>query len=334
MVSCSWAAPGYRGPVSSNFDGERFENLVPKPDKSFWSVLKWRLTRDAPEWEPVANTGYPAPPKRVSGSGLRVTFINHASLLIQTEGLNILTDPIYAERASPLDWAGPARVREPGVLFSELPTIDVVLISHNHYDHLDVETLQRLAERDGPLILAGLGTRALLEEHEIAGGQDLNWWDTFPLTEAVSVRAVPAQHWSGRSVSDRRNTLWVGFVIEAPGGPIYFAGDTGWGPHFELIAERFSAFRAALIPIGSYLPRAFMKNNHIAPFEAADAALLMNAQVTIPIHFGTFPLGDEGQLEAIETLNDYLATMKRAPTFAALDFGEGRDIEPLPAAER
>ncbi|MEO1174043.1 MAG: MBL fold metallo-hydrolase, partial [Myxococcota bacterium] len=291
-ASCSWAAPGYRGPKSAHFDGERFQNLVPKPDKSFWSVLKWQVTRDPPTWERLENASYPAPPERVHGDGLRITFINHASVLIQTSGLNILTDPIYSERASPLGWAGPARVREPGISFSALPTVDAVLISHNHYDHLDLDTLRRLSERDGPLIVAGLGTRAHLEDHGIPGGHDLDWWETLPLVDGVSVSAVPAQHWSARFIGDRRNTLWVGFVIEGAGGPIYFAGDTGWGPHFELIAERFSPFRAALIPIGAYQPRWFMKDNHIAPFEAADAAFLMKAQASVPIHFGTFPLGD------------------------------------------
>jgi L-ascorbate metabolism protein UlaG (beta-lactamase superfamily) len=260
---------------------------------------------------------------------LRVTWINHATTLIQMDGVNILTDPIWSERASPYSFIGPKRYRDPGLRFGSLPPIDVVVISHNHYDHFDVPTLARLAQQHSPRILAGLGSRAILEEEAINGGHDLEWWDELRITEHVVVTAVPAQHWSRRGIGDTNNTLWAGFVITGTAGPVYYSGDTGWGPHFEQVRNRFGPLRRAMLPIGAFEPRWFMKNMHISPQEAVDAARILEAQVTVPVHWGTFSLGDDGQDEPPQVLEAYLRHMDDPPNFWILDFGEGRDVRPL-----
>ena len=221
-----FAAPHHRGPVSDHFDGRRFHN-----HQSGWqsegSFLKWQATKERGPWrEWIADPPGPPPPKRVEGGKLRVTFINHATTLIQMDGVNILTDPIWSDRCSPVSWAGPKRHRPPGIRFEDLPPIDAVLISHNHYDHLDVPTLRRL----GPVrIFSHLGNAALMAKHGIKSARDLDWWQSADVADGVRVKSVPAQHFSARALSDRNVNLWGGFVISAPSGNVYFAGDTGWG---------------------------------------------------------------------------------------------------------
>lgn len=326
-VACGLAAPGYRGNDSRYFDGHAFANQVPTPTKDLSDVLRWKMTSEAGPWEVrTATTPARPPPARVGRGELRVTWINHATVLIQMDGLNILTDPIWSERASPFSFVGPKRMHPPGVPFAQLPAIDVVLVSHNHYDHLDISTLARLARDHRPIILAGLGTRALLKQEGIGRGHDMDWWETRRIGRAVSVTAVPAQHWSRRGFGDTNNTLWAGFVIVGTQGPVYFAGDTGWGPHFEQIRARFGPIRLALLPIGAYKPRWFMRSMHISPAEAVDAARILEAQFTVPIHWGTFALGDDGQDEPIQALEDNLNVVNDPPTFLRLDFGEGRTL--------
>jgi L-ascorbate metabolism protein UlaG (beta-lactamase superfamily) len=329
-VSCSWAAPGYRGPPLPHYDGESFRNQVPLQTKSFWTLAKWRMSRDALDWED--RRGLPPgepPPERVGLGELRVTWVNHATALVQMDGVNILTDPIWSERASPVSWAGPARARDPGIRFEDLPPIDVVLVSHNHYDHFDTPTLARLATDHAPRVLAGLGSRAFLEQESIDGGEDLGWWQTVSFSDRVAVTAVPAQHWSRRGLGDAKNTLWAGFVISGTAGPVYFSGDTGWGPHFEQIHARFGPMRLAMLPIGAFKPRWFMQQMHISPEEAVDAARVLEAQVTVPVHWGTFQLGDDGQDEPVEVLRAYQRVIDDPPTFWVLELGEGRAVPPL-----
>jgi L-ascorbate metabolism protein UlaG (beta-lactamase superfamily) len=293
-LGARFSAPRYDGPPSDHFDGAMFHNAAPIPEHGFGDFVRWRRTRPRGQWdgftpEVVSSTVV----ARVAGEDLRATYVGHATVLLQTAGLNVLTDPIWSERASPVSFAGPARYAPPGIAFEDLPPIDVVLISHNHYDHLDLPTLKRLASEHEPSIYAPLGNAALLGKHGIESARDLDWWASAPLAGDVTLTCVPAQHFSGRGMFDRNQTLWGGFVLETPGGVIYFAGDTGVGPHFGELRERFGAPRLALLPVGAYLPSWFMRPVHIDPREAAEAHRILGARTSLGIHFGCFELADD-----------------------------------------
>ena len=312
------AAPRYRGPKSDHFDGKRFHN-----NNELWqsegSFLKWQLNRENGYWRDWVNDPPgPRPPSRVDD--LRVTFINHSTLLIQIDGLNILTDPIWAERCSPVQFAGPKRHRPPGIRFDDLPKIDIVLVSHNHYDHLDIGTLRALQSRFHPRIFTPLGNAALMARYGIEGAEDMDWWQT-----KDNITLVPSQHFCARGMSDRDATLWGGFVISGRAGNVYFGGDTGWGDHFAQIAQRFPSIRLACIPIGAYLPRWFMKPAHIDPAEAVEAHKVLNASTSVAMHFGTFNLGDDGEAEPVDDLRRAIAA-NGSPRFWILGFGEGRAV--------
>ena len=304
-----YAAPRYRGPKSDHFDGKRFRNLKPTAHAGFLDLLRWMMNRDHGRWDAWREIVPSVPPERVRD--LRVTWVNHATFLIQTENVNILTDPIWSQRCSPVQWAGPKRRHAPGIRFEDLPPIDAVVISHNHYDHMDTGTLRRL-QRGRTFV--GLGNAAFLK-----GATDLDWWESAPVTDDVRVHCVPAQHFSSRGLTDRDANLWCGFVIDTPRGPIYFAGDTGWGPHFERIRERFGPMRLALLPIGAFRPEWFMCGVHISPRDAVRAAATLEAEVSIPMHYSTFDLGDDGQDEPVEVLRSALA--EGGPRFEILQPG-------------
>jgi L-ascorbate metabolism protein UlaG (beta-lactamase superfamily) len=320
-------APRYDGPPSPNFDGERFVNLEPLEPHRLSDFIRWISNREPGFWPDRREVPPgPPPPQRIEGDRLRVTWVNHATVLLQTEGLNILTDPIWSERCSPVSWAGPIRRRPPGIRFDDLPPIDVVVISHNHYDHMDVPTLRMLAERDQPQIFVALGNQALLAREGI-GSIELDWWQSVPLTGRVRLHAVPVQHFSSRSINDRNRTLWTGWVVQAPGGNSFFAGDSGWGPHFQQIADRFAPLRLAILPIGAFRPRWFMAPVHIDPEAAVEAHRLLQARTSIPMHYGTFPLGDDGEQEAAEVLQAAITEQGIDDgSFWIIPEGEGRDV--------
>ena len=277
----------YNGPTSNHFDGHRFYNTNPMIQRGFFDILKWRLSSDRADWpEWINNPSFPPPPKTLNG--LSYTFINHATVLIQTQGLNILTDPIFSDRCSPVSFAGPKRVRAPGLSFDHLPFIHVILISHNHYDHLDLPTLHQLWKRDHPVIIVGLGVDTLLNEKGFTHTKALDWWQDLQLTKTTDVTFVPARHFSGRGLFDRMKTLWGGFVIQTPQDTIYFAGDTGYDKHFLKIKQRFGPLSLSFLPIGAYKPRWVMKDVHLNPKEAYQAHLDLNSHHSVGIHFGTF----------------------------------------------
>lgn len=243
-----------------------------------------------------------------------VTPIGHATFLIQMDGLNILTDPIWSERFSPVSWAGPRRRQPPGIRFEELPPIDVVLVSHNHYDHLDFPTLNRLAEKGVPRAVVPLGNLDLVRGAGIPTVEERDWWQTVRLSPEVTVTLVPAQHFSSRTLWDRNETLWGGFVVSGPSGNVFFAGDTGYGPHFREIARRFPPIRVAILPISPFRPRE--ANNpspyssvvHMGPAEAVQAHLDLGAPLSIAAHFQVFQLGADGFKDAVD---DLTLTLKR-----------------------
>ncbi|HTY42080.1 MAG TPA: MBL fold metallo-hydrolase [Thermoanaerobaculia bacterium] len=270
----------------------------------------------------------PPPPKRVEGGDLRVTFVNHSTFLIQVDGLNVLTDPTWAERS--VEIVGVHRRRPPGLRLEDLPPIDAVLISHDHQDHMDLPTLRRLVEAWHPAIYGGLGDGAFLARHGVPGGIDLDWWQQADLAAGVTLTAVPARHHSGRGLFDGDRRLWCGFVLSGPSGEIYFAGDTGWGSHFASIREQFPRIRLALLPIGGFKPVWYMHEHHLGPADAIRVQRVLGASTTVPMHFGTFPNGDEAEGEAVETLRALIA---RDPVdacdFEVLENGQALDVAPF-----
>lgn len=296
---------GYSGPQSPNFDGLRFRNLDAKPHHGFREFLKWQLERDRQlAWiEQPGAERRPETPAQVSGEELRVTYINHATLLIQHRGLNILTDPLWCERTSPFSFVGPKRHHPPGLALDELPPINLILVSHNHYDHLDVGSLGELARRfPQAKVVTGLGNAELIRACGFVDVHELDWWQSLPLHEGMLLTGVPAQHWSARSRYDTNRTLWLGFVLESADGPVLFPGDTGLGPEFALIRERFGPMRFAALPIGAYEPRWFMRHHHMNPDDAVQAHRTLESQCSMAIHFGTFRLSDEGQFAPVHDL--------------------------------
>jgi len=311
--------------LPSHFDGRRFRNLVPRRN-GFLAVLRWMFSRQPGRWYKPSDIRPGAPPPR-SSEQLRVTFINHTTFLLQLNGINILTDPIWSERASPLSWAGPRRFRPPGIRFDDLPPIDLVLLSHDHYDHMDMPTLRRLQMRFGPTIYAGLKNAALLERHGVGRVVELDWWQEATARHDLWITAVPAQHFSGRGFLDRDRRLWCGYVLRTEETCIYFAGDTGAGPHFAQVAQAFPRIDLAMLPIGAYRPEWFMGEVHMTPAQAVEAHLRLGARVSIASHFGTFPLADDGMDEPLQSL-DEARRLKSLPEseFRVLGFGEGWEL--------
>ncbi len=323
LHGCS-TQPRHDGPPTAHFDGTRFHNTLPA-EKSIFDVMgfvaTFALRREA--WpQRVQNGRYPPPPE---ADGIVATFVNHSTVLLRIGDLNILTDPIWSERASPFSFAGPARVREPGLALAGLPPIDVVLVSHDHYDHLDLDTLRALAAhgRGGPpLVLAGLGTGALFARHGLENHRELDWWQSVEI-DGVTFTFVEVRHRSGRGLADQMKTLWGGFVVSAPAGRVYFAGDTGYGPHFGEARQRFGAFDLALIPIAAYRPRDFMLPVHLDPAGAVQAHRDLGARQSIAIHHGTFQLTYEAIDEPYRELATALDAAGIAPhDFRVLGFGE------------
>ena len=250
-----------------------------------------------------------------------VTWIGHASTLLQIGGLNVLTDPIFSERASPWQAVGPRRALPPGLALAQLPHIDAVVISHNHYDHLDEHSVVALAAQAGgpPLFLVPLGHKAWFESLGVPRVQELDWWQTHRLG-GVDFTLTPVQHWSGRGLGDRLQSLWGGWAMVTPDVGVFFAGDTGYSKDFAEIGRRLAAprggFDLALVPVGAYEPRWFMRQQHVDPAEAVQMHRDLQARRTLGIHWGTFELTDESLDEPPRAL----AAARRAAGLADDDF--------------
>ena len=257
-----------------------------------------------------------------------LTHIGHASVLIRLDGLTILADPIFSERCSPVGWAGPRRARPPGRTLAQLPRIDLVLNSHNHYDHLDLPSLRAVARRDRPRFVVPLGNRPYLARAGIAADAvtELDWWEEARVGDA-RVTATPARHFSARTPWDARRALWSGFDIDGPAGRVLFAGDSGDGPHWAAIAARLGAPDLALLPIGAYDPRRLMRAVHMDPEEAVGAHGTLGARHSVGLHHGTFQLTDEPIDEPPARL---AAAVRRAglpaDSFVVLGHGETRSF--------
>jgi L-ascorbate metabolism protein UlaG (beta-lactamase superfamily) len=290
--------PYYAGPVSDHFDGTRF--FVPgfASDKSFADLFRFLGSRGAQVAWPkqVANPPHEPPAERITGNDLRVTFIGHATVLIQTQGLNLLIDPVFSERASPVSFAGPRRVNAPGLALDELPPLDAILLTHNHYDHLDLASLSHLAKHRPCPVLTPLGNDRILQNHDAAiQAQAFDWGATAALRNGVAVHFEPCYHWSARGLGDRRMALWAAFVIETSGSKIYHIGDTGYfkGEIFRAMRVKHGPVRLAILPIGAYEPRWFMRDHHIDPEEAVAIFQDCGAAHALAHHWGTFQLTHE-----------------------------------------
>src|SRR5271154_972872 len=318
----------YSGPPSDHFNGEFFFNPLNGHPRAAKGVIHWLANRKPGPWRKwVDSAPGPIPPDRVSDGAIRATFIGHSSVLIQLDGINILCDPIWSKRASPFSWIGPKRHRPPGISFEHLPKIDLVLQSHDHYDHFDVPTLRRIASQSHPSFAVPLGVAQRLLSKKIAVDSqitELDWWQSAQFSESLRITAVPARHFSGRGLRDRNKTLWCGYVIETPSGTVYFAGDTAYGSHFAAIAERFPEIRLAFLPIGAYRPQWFMGPVHISPQDAVRAHKEVGAATSVAIHFGTFRLADDGEQEAVNELKRALDREKAAHRLWVRGGGEGR----------
>jgi L-ascorbate metabolism protein UlaG (beta-lactamase superfamily) len=312
----------YDGPSSDHYDGERFFNPGPNPLGRARGGPARFLNRfigsdERVQWPGIVPVAQTVPPRRVRGQEMLVTWIGHATVLVQTQGLNILTDPIWSDRASPFSFAGPKRVRVPGVRFEDLPKIDLVLVSHNHYDHMDLPTLKRLWDRDRPTIVTSLGNDTILKGEGI-GSIALDWGSGHSLAPlcppevpcgGIDVRVDRNHHWGSRWGTDRNRALWSAFTVRLPGGNLFFAGDTGYGDgSWADEAARHGSVRLAILPVGAYEPRDVMQANHIDPDEAVRIFEKLKPRTALGMHWGTFQL----TFEAIDDPPRRLAAARKA----------------------
>jgi L-ascorbate metabolism protein UlaG (beta-lactamase superfamily) len=327
------------GKTTDHFNGRKFHNVTPRAH-GFAALVRWLTNRQQGPWTAETLTEHgPKPLAQVPTVGdapdaLRITFVNHSTFLIQCFGVNLLTDPIWSERASPFTWLGPKRMRSPGIRLEDLPRIHAVLLSHDHYDHMDATTLRYLWKTHRPAFYTGLGNLRRLKLLGIERTVEMDWWETAQLPGGLRLTCTPAQHFSGRTPFDRDSTLWCSFAIEPPreyaeSGAIYFGADTGFGPHFTAIAEKFPEMRAAILPIGAYRPEWFMGEVHCSPAESAEAHRILRPQISIACHFGTFALADDGQTEPVEELQRALRARPAAGEFAVPEFGAAIDVAAL-----
>ena len=305
------------------FDGRRYENPGESASRSMRELLRWQFTADRRPWPAWVDQEHAVTlPQAVPNGTVALTFVNHSTFLLQTSAAAMLTDPVWSDRASPLPFAGPRRVHAPGVPFDRLPRIDIVLVSHNHYDHMDLHTLRRLDTRDRPRFVTGAGNGGFLRARGLSRVDELTWWQSIDLG-AVRLTMGPAQHFSARTPFDRNRTLWGSFVLEGDFPRVFFAADTGYARHFEEVRARFGAIDLALLPIGAYQPRWFMRPAHMNPADAVQAHLDLHARMSIAMHFGTFRLTDEARDDPPRHLGDALdARGVPRDTFRVLRPGE------------
>lgn len=352
----------YRGPATGHFDGSRFFNpdgddsFAPPAGGSRASFLMRQLRPDParPEWPARVPVTPAKPPARVAGQAMRVTWIGHATALVQTQGLNILTDPIWSDRAGPFGF-GPQRVAAPGVAFEDLPKIDLILVSHNHYDHMDLATLKRLWDRDRPVIVTSLGNDSVIAGAGIPA-HALDWQQALTLTQAgvereegvprcdpvgacpgdrATVAVTRNHHWGSRWFADRNRALWSSFVVRLPGGNLFFAGDTGLGDgKWPAEAAALGPIRLALIPIGAFRfqPGQMASGSHIGPRDALRVWSGLGRPFAIPIHWGTFRLSYEGYETPPRMLRGMLRCAGSDPArFSAITIGQSVEVPPLAA---
>jgi L-ascorbate metabolism protein UlaG (beta-lactamase superfamily) len=314
-----------RFPVSDHCDGQYFFNPgSTEGGRGLLQVLRWRMRGERSVWpNRVSDPIFAPPPDTVDPGDVSITFINQASFLIRLPGVTVLTDPIFSPRCSPVPWAGPTRVRPPGIGLADLPRPDIVLLSHNHYDHMDLPSLRALQRLHAPRFVTMLGNGRALCRLGIAA-TELDWWQEGS-DETLRITATPARHFSARTPFDRNRALWGGFMLTTQQGQVFFAGDSGAGSHWHEIRTRLGKPDVALLPIGAYEPRWFMAPVHMNPAEAVEAHLALQARRSVGMHFGTFQLTDEAIDAPQQALVAARKTMGVAPeAFTTHGFGETR----------
>lgn len=307
----------------------RFRNLNDdlKP-RGLLPFLKWKFNTQGPKrptWpEFVPLQAKDHPPLKVSNEKIRVSFVGHATFLIQTAALNILTDPVWSHQIGPFSKLGPIRVSPPAISFDALPKIDLVLISHNHYDHMDLPTLKRLYERDNPLFVTPLKNERYLQKiNSKMKIKTLNWSDAFQINTDISIHLEPSKHWSRRSLWDYNKALWGNFIVQTPAGFICFIGDSGYDASiYKNIAQKYPNILLSIIPIGAFEPRWFMGSVHMNPKEAFQAYLDLNSKLGLASHFETFQLADDEFLEARQTLEKIKKENKVQDDFIVPSIGQ------------
>lgn len=313
LTACS----SQRFPVSDHSNGSIFynEDLTARTENNFFDILKWKLGSDPKEWPENLNDNltpdFTQPLKNSVGA---VTFINHATEFVQFEKLNLITDPVFSERVSPFSWIGPKRHRKPGASIAELPKVDLVVLSHNHFDHMDIPSLVAIDKKDSPTFIVPLGNKKYLEDNGIQDVVELDWWQHYSTKDGSVITLVPMQHWSTRGLFDRFEALWGGYVIESSGLKVLFAGDTGYNRHFKEVEAKFGSMDLSLLPIGAYEPRWLMKDQHMNPTDAIQAHVDLKSKLSVGMHFGTFQLTDEGIEEPVTDLAMALAAEKLDPS--------------------
>lgn len=319
----------YAGPMSDHFDGSEFYNEE-RDDQSFGQTIKWLWEMDTVEWpEWIEDSIQPPPPAYIDENRIRITYINHATVLLQMDSINILTDPIWSDYAGPVSFMAAHRVRKPGLILDNLPPIDFILITHDHFDHLDFPTLEKLLEKHNPIILTGLGNSKRLKSLNYESIVELDWWNEYRNpAKQMDFIFVPAKHRSGRGLFDGNETLWGGFVIKGKKGKVLFFGDTAFGDFLNAISNKYAGFDLVILPIGSYEKRWFMKNQHMNPDDAVLAHTLLKSGKSVGIHFGTFKEHPEQTIDAHEI--DLVSALEKynvsKDDFLILKFGEGKDI--------
>ena len=318
----------YNGPSSDHFNGQQFYNIASSiPQRTFFDFLKWRLTGSRGDWpNNVDNVFNDVPPEKIPTHDIRISWVGHVTFLIQTCGMNILTDPVWSNRIGPFGLVGPIRVSKPGIDFQHLPKIDVILVSHNHYDHLDLATLKKLWHRDKPRMITPLGNETIIKSIDASmpiTTQD--WGDSTKLNDQLMIACEPAHHWSARGIFDRNKALWATFIIQTPQGNICFVGDSGYGngSHFKNIGKKYKNVKVALLPMGAFKPRWFMEYSHMDPKDMTQATKDLNADYCIPSHYNTFPLADDSYDEALNELKVHIQSQKDGLSrFKLLKIGE------------
>jgi len=310
LVSCGIFKKRYSGDVSDHFNGKKFVNSNGRQVNGAKELFKFMRTRNPTKWiEEYETYSRDIPIENNYTDSIKLIFINHSTFLIQLDTLNILTDPIWSERCSPVQWAGPKRNRPPGVTFNSLPNIDVVLISHNHYDHLDKNTILALQKEHTPQFIVPLGVSHFFKRLGIQNVIEIDWNEEIEF-KSLKIKGTPAVHFSSRGAFDQNKTLWCGYLIKGSKN-IYFAGDTGYDENiFKKIGKENPNLDLSIIPIGAYKPNWFMSRIHTNPDEAVKIHVDLKTKQSVATHFGTFALADEGQGEAGKDLKIALGTYK------------------------
>lgn len=298
----------YQGSTTDHFDGKTFSNRSTAEQVKYlnsFDGIKWYFHMMTNAWTGLTPHVIQAHPKERE-NGIKVTMIGHASILLQIEGYNILVDPVWSPRIGPVFFIGKKRVNPPGVPFSHLPPIDAVLITHNHYDHMDIRTLKRLYKKYHPIFFTPLGNDIVLRKH-ISNKMiihTMDWFEEQFFKQNLKITLWPAYHWSARGIHDRNHALWGGFVISSEHYNAYFTGDTSYGDGviFKQIKKQFPSLDVAIINIGAYAPRAILKSHHNDPEEAVDIFVDCGAKQALGIHWGTFQLSSEKAYEPVHTL--------------------------------